>query len=88
MVYFKNSLSKYSKLYNRINPDSRLFPAFALGGFIWVLALLGTCSKLGWDIVGRNHCTHALIVNVRISVSRLYHETHGNYSFPARALVP
>ena len=39
-------------------------------------------------IVGRNHCTHALIVSVRLSVSRLYHETHGNYSFPARALVP
>ena len=32
-------------------------------------------------IVGKNHCTHALIVNVRISVNRLYHEAQGDYTF-------
>ena len=32
-------------------------------------------------IVGKNHCTHALIIDVRISDNRLYHEARGDYTF-------
>ena len=32
-------------------------------------------------IVGKNHCTHALIIDVRISDNRLYHEAQGDYTF-------